>query len=91
VWNHRAAKTPQSKPPPIRTQEENRNPRRSTRPGHASLRAGPPMPAASILKGWFSIEVAYRLVARINYQSGTLFVRFIGTHKEYDKIDAETI
>ena len=49
------------------------------------------MPAASILKGWFSIEVAYRLVARINYQSGTLFVRFIGTHKEYDKIDAETI
>lgn len=33
----------------------------------------------------------YRLVVRINYASKTAFIRFIGTHKEYDKIDAETI
>jgi mRNA interferase HigB len=33
----------------------------------------------------------YRLVARINYSSKTVFVRFIGTHQEYDKIDAEKI
>lgn len=33
----------------------------------------------------------YRLVTRINYQSKTVFVRFIGTHQEYDKIDAEVI
>jgi mRNA interferase HigB len=33
----------------------------------------------------------YRLVVRINYQSGCLFVRFVGTHAEYNKINAETI
>ena len=33
----------------------------------------------------------YRLVVRINYDSKTVFGRFIGTHKEYDKIDAEVI
>ena len=33
----------------------------------------------------------YRLVVRINYGSKTVFVRFIGTHKEYDQIDVEVI
>lgn len=33
----------------------------------------------------------YRLVVRINYDSKTVFIRFIGTHKEYDKINAEVI
>jgi mRNA interferase HigB len=33
----------------------------------------------------------YRLIARINYVSGALFIRFVGTHKEYDQVDAETI
>lgn len=33
----------------------------------------------------------YRLVARINYESSTLFVRFVGTHREYDRIDVETV
>ena len=33
----------------------------------------------------------YRLVASINYQKGWLFIKFIGTHAEYNKIDASTI
>ena len=33
----------------------------------------------------------YRLVAKINYERQWLFIRFIGTHSEYDKIDANTI
>jgi mRNA interferase HigB len=33
----------------------------------------------------------YRLVATINYEHGWLFIKFIGTHGEYDKIDADKI
>ncbi|MCB0395488.1 MAG: type II toxin-antitoxin system HigB family toxin [Flavobacteriales bacterium] len=33
----------------------------------------------------------YRLIAEVNYQKGWLFIKFIGTHAAYDKIDPETI
>lgn len=33
----------------------------------------------------------YRLVTKINYQMKKVYIRFIGTHKEYDKINAEEI
>lgn len=29
----------------------------------------------------------YRLVVWINYDFFTIYIRFVGTHKEYDKID----
>ena len=29
----------------------------------------------------------YRLVAAVNYDFGIIYIRFVGTHKEYDKID----
>jgi len=33
----------------------------------------------------------YRLVAAVNYDFGIIYIRFVGSHKEYDKIDATTI
>lgn len=33
----------------------------------------------------------YRLIAKINYSKQWMFIRFIGTHSQYDKIDADTI
>lgn len=33
----------------------------------------------------------YRLVTKFNFEKQWIFIRFIGTHKEYDKIDANTI
>lgn len=33
----------------------------------------------------------YRLVCWVNYAYGVIYVRFIGTHREYDAIDAQTI
>ena len=33
----------------------------------------------------------FRLIAAINYATGIVYIRFIGTHKEYDRIDAATI
>lgn len=33
----------------------------------------------------------YRLIVRIMYRSRTVYIRFIGTHAEYDRIDAGAI
>ncbi|MEA1963088.1 MAG: type II toxin-antitoxin system HigB family toxin [Patescibacteria group bacterium] len=33
----------------------------------------------------------YRLVVAIKYKFKIIFIRFIGTHSEYDKIDAKNI
>lgn len=33
----------------------------------------------------------YRLVVRINYPYKVVYVRFVGTHPEYDRIDAANV
>lgn len=33
----------------------------------------------------------YRLIVKINYEYNMIWIRFIGTHAEYDKIDATKI
>jgi mRNA interferase HigB len=50
---------------------------------------------ASILKdGRVVFNVAgnkYRLVVWVNYVYRVVYIRFVGTHKQYDAIDAQTI
>jgi len=50
---------------------------------------------ASILKdGRVVFNIAgnkYRLIVQINYAYQIIYIRFIGTHAQYDKIDAQTI
>ena len=33
----------------------------------------------------------HRLVVAVAYRFGVVFIKFIGTHKQYDKIDAATV
>ena len=33
----------------------------------------------------------YRLVVKINYAAKIVFIRFIGTHKQYDSVNAEEV
>ena len=33
----------------------------------------------------------YRLVVKIHYNTGIVYIRFIGTHPQYDQIDAEIV
>jgi mRNA interferase HigB len=52
-------------------------------------------PAASIIAGnrvVFNIKGNdYRLVVKFNYERQWAFIRFVGTHKQYDKINSSTI
>ncbi len=52
-------------------------------------------PTASILpndRAVFRIKgAAYRLVVRVFYPGSQVYVRFIGTHAEYDRIKAEEV
>jgi mRNA interferase HigB len=51
--------------------------------------------SASILRGGrvvFNIAGnKYRLVAWINHPYRVVYIRFVGTHKQYDQIDAQNI
>jgi mRNA interferase HigB len=51
--------------------------------------------SASILKdGRVVFNIAgnkYRIVVWINYPYRVVYIRFIGTHEQYDRIDAQTI
>lgn len=50
---------------------------------------------ASILRdGWVVFNIAgnkYRLIVWINYPYRIVYIRFIDTHAQYDRIDAQTI
>ncbi|MDO8997175.1 MAG: type II toxin-antitoxin system HigB family toxin [Sediminibacterium sp.] len=52
-------------------------------------------PSASIIENnrfVFNIKGnSYRLIVKINYGYQIIWIRFIGTHKQYDKIDASNI
>jgi mRNA interferase HigB len=33
----------------------------------------------------------YRLIVKINYAFETMYIKFVGTHAEYDKVDAASV
>lgn len=33
----------------------------------------------------------YRLIVRVSYEYGQVLIKFVGTHAEYDKIDARSL
>ena len=51
--------------------------------------------SASILKNKlvvFNIKGNhYRLIVAVAYKIGVVYIKFIGTHKEYDAVDARTV
>ncbi len=52
--------------------------------GHASIR-----PAGRVV---FNIAGnKLRIVASVNYAAGVVYVKFVGNHTEYDKIDVDTV
>ena len=34
---------------------------------------------------------AYRLIVKVHYDRGFVYVRFVGTHADYDKVDAKIV
>ena len=52
-------------------------------------------PTADVLPGnrvVFNIKGdQYRLVVKIHYNTGIIYIRFVGTHAEYDRVDAERV
>ena len=33
----------------------------------------------------------YRLIVAVAYEYGAVYVKFLGTHQQYDKVDAATV
>lgn len=33
----------------------------------------------------------YRLIVGIGYETRNVYIKFLGTHREYDRVDAETV
>lgn len=51
-------------------------------------------PKASILKNnriCFDLESNYRLIVKIEYKNQSIYLKWFGPHKQYDKIDANTV
>lgn len=74
-------------------QELNRTLRSASWKGFQDVRKA--YPQARAIKGdrvIFNVKGnEYRVVAAMDYGRGAVFIKFVGTHAEYDRIDAETV
>jgi mRNA-degrading endonuclease HigB of HigAB toxin-antitoxin module len=56
------------------------------------FRTSSPFPVKEYLENANSIKGnTYRLIVRIHFRTGIAFIRFVGTHTAYDRIDATTV
>lgn len=50
------------------------------------------MEVLAIVPNWFNIKGnAYRLIVAVAYRFQAIYIKFVGTHAEYDRVDAKTV
>ena len=84
--------------------EKHRNAEQALKAWHAEVKSASWSSPSDVKKMYPSADVIpgdrlvfnikgnnYRLIVAVRYDLGIVFIRFVGTHAEYDRVDAETV